>query len=280
MFIQDILLTLQQFWIEQGCTLLHPIDTEVGAATLHPVTMSKSLGQKPWKIAYLQPCRRPGDGRYAQNPNRMQYYYQFQVLIKPSPSDIQDLCLKSIKELGIDNKNHDIRFLHNDWENVTLGACGVGWEVWCDGMEIIQFTYMQQVGGIQCSLIPAEITYGIERVAMYIQNKNSVWDLSWSKKMNYREIYQDQEIEFCFFNFEGENTSILLKHFSDFEKMSIDLLNKNLVYPSYSYCLKASHTFNILDSRNIFSVTERENYVSRIRDLSKSCCDKFLKKYG
>ena len=248
MYLQDIIFKLQNFWGEQGCNILQPLDVEVGAGTSHPATMLKSLDSKPWQVAYVQPCRRPADGRYANNPNRMQYYNQFQVLMKPSPSNIQQKCLDSIRNLGINNKLHDIRFIHSDWENPTLGAWGLGWEIWCDGMEIIQFTYMQQVGGVTCRLIPAEVTYGLERLAMYIQDKESVWDLKWNKNTKYSDIYRDQEIEFCHFNFEDCDSKLFVKHFAEYEQISQSLIKRNYIYPAYEYCLKASHIFNILES--------------------------------
>ena len=280
MYLQDVIFNLQKFWGEYGCNIVQPLDTEVGAGTSHPATMLRSLDANPWKVAYVQPCRRPADGRYADNPNRMQYYNQFQVLMKPSPADIQQKCLDSMLHLGIDNKLHDIRFIHSDWENPTLGAWGLGWEIWCDGMEIIQFTYMQQVGGVSCKLIPAEVTYGLERLAMYLQDKDSVWDLEWNKETKYRDIYRNQEIEFCHFNFEDNNTEIFLKHFADFEKISNDLISKDLVYPAYEFCLKASHVFNILEARGVLSVAERASYIARVRNLAKDCCEKYAVKFS
>ena len=276
MHFQDIIFKLQTYWNQQGCVILQPLDTEVGAGTSHPATMLKSLDDKEWNVAYVQPCRRPTDCRYGDNPNRMQHYYQFQVLMKPSPDDIQKKCLDSLELLGIDNKLHDIRFVHSDWENPTLGAWGLGWEVWCNGMEIIQFTYMQQVGGISCKLIPGEITYGLERLAMYIQDKDSVWDLTWnSSGVTYGDIFLSQEKEFCEFNFNAANTEILITHFKDYEKMALELINKNLLYPAYDYCVKSSHLFNILEARGVLSVTERASYISRVRNIAKSCCMKF-----
>ena len=278
MYFQDIIFNLQTYWNQQGCVVLQPLDTEVGAGTSHPATMLKSLDDKEWNVAYVQPCRRPADGRYGDNPNRMQHYYQFQVLMKPSPDDIQKKCLDSLKLLGIDNKLHDIRFVHSDWENPTLGAWGLGWEVWCNGMEIIQFTYMQQVGGIACKLIPGEITYGLERLAMYIQDKDNVWDLVWnSSGITYKDIFLAQEKEFCEFNFNVANTDILIAHFKDYEKMALELIDKNLLYPAYDYCVKSSHLFNILEARGVLSVTERASYISRVRNIAKSCCSKFAK---
>ena len=238
MHFQDIIFNLQKYWNQQGCVVLQSLDTEVGAGTSHPATMLKSLDEKSWNVAYVQPCRRPADGRYGDNPNRMQHYYQFQVLMKPSPDDIQEKCLNSLKILGIDSNLHDIRFVHSDWDNPTLGAWGLGWEVWCNGMEIIQFTYMQQVGGISCKLIPGEITYGLERLAMYIQDKDNVWDLVWnSSGITYKDIFLAQEKEFCEFNFNVADTDMLIRHFNDYEVMAQKLIDKNLLYPAYDYCV-------------------------------------------
>ena len=276
MFFQDIIFNLQTYWGDQGCVILQPLDTEVGAGTSHPATMLKSLGDNRWNVAYVQPCRRPTDGRYGENPNRMQYYYQFQVLMKPSPDDIQKKCIESLKSLGIDKALHDIRFVHSDWENPTLGAWGLGWEIWCDGMEIIQFTYMQQVGGVSCKIIPAEITYGLERLAMYVQAKDSVWDLVWnSSGITYKEILLEQEREFCKYNFHGADTKILIQHFQGYEKIASQLIAEGLIYPAYDYCLKSSHLFNILEARGVLSVTERVAYIAKVRDMAKSCCLKF-----
>ena len=280
MNFQDIIFNLQTYWNKQGCVVLQPLDTEVGAGTSHPATMLKSLDNKHWNVAYVQPCRRPTDGRYGKNPNRMQHYYQFQVLMKPSPHDLQQKCLDSLKLLGIDGHLHDIRFVHSDWANPTLGAWGLGWEVWCNGMEIIQLTYMQQIGGISCKLIPGEITYGLERLAMYIQDKDNVWDLVWnSNGITYKDIFFIQEQEFCEFNFNEANTNILIRHFNDYESMATHLIAKNLLYPAYDYCIKSSHLFNILEARRVLSVTERVSYINRVRNISKSCCAKFAKIY-
>ncbi|WPX95968.1 glycine--tRNA ligase subunit alpha [Candidatus Bandiella euplotis] len=276
MFFQDIIFNLQTYWNDQGCVILQPLDTEIGAGTSNPATMLKSLDDKKWNVAYVQPCRRPADGRYGQNPNRMQHYYQFQVLMKPSPDDIQSKCIESLKLLGIDKNLHDLRFVHSDWENPTLGAWGLGWEVWCNGMEIVQFTYMQQVGGIPCKIIPGEITYGIERLAVYIQNKDSVWDLIWnSSGISYGEIFLNQEQEFCQYNFHSANTEILMKHFEDYEGIANQLIDEGLVYPAYDYCVKSSHLFNVLEARGVLSVTERAAYIARVRNLAKNCCLKF-----
>ena len=281
MYFQDIIFTLQKFWCDYGCSIIQPIDTEVGAGTSHYATMLRALDKKPTNVVYVQPCRRPADGRYAQNPNRMQHYYQMQVLLKPSPEDIQQQTVNSLKILGVAPDMHDIRFVHSDWENPTLGAWGLGWEIWCDGMEIIQFTYMQQVGGITCQQIPGEITYGLERLAMYIQKKDNAWDLVWNNKgVTYRDIYEEQEVEFCHFNFHKADTEILIKHFADYETMAAKLLEEKLIHPSYDCCLKASHIFNILDARGVISVTERASYIGRVRDLAKACCLEYSQKHG
>ena len=277
MNFQDIIFKLQVYWNKQGCVILQPMDTEIGAATSHPATMLKSLDNQDWNVAYIQPCRRPSDGRYGKNPNRMQHYYQFQVVMKPSPDDLQQRIINSLKLFGITNDLHDIRFMHSDWENPTLGAWGLGSEVWCNGMEIIQLTYMQQVGGISCTLIPGEITYGLERLAMYVQDKDSIWDIVWnSSGITYKDLFLQQEKEFCNFNFYEANTTILISHFNDYESMANELIAKDLLYPAYNYCLKSSHLFNILEARRILSVPERASYISRVRKLSKSCCTKFV----
>ncbi|MBS0235795.1 MAG: glycine--tRNA ligase subunit alpha [Proteobacteria bacterium] len=273
MHFQDLILKLQNFWGAKGCTILQPYDMEVGAGTSSPATLLRCLGDKPWNVAYVQPSRRPVDGRYGENPNRMQHYYQFQVILKPSPDNIQELCLESLYAIGIDPKVHDLRFVEDDWENPTLGAWGLGWEVWCDGMEVFQFTYMQQVGGIECSIIPGELTYGLERLAMYIQNVDNVWDLSWnSAGVKYRDIFLASEKEYSAYNFEYANTAMLLRHFKDHEEECQALLARGLVYPAYDQCLKAAHIFNLLDARGVISVTERTSYIARIRQLSKECC--------
>ena len=276
---QDIIQVLQIYWSKQGCTILQPLDTEVGAGTSHPATMLKSLGSDSWNVVYVQPCRRPNDGRYGDNPNRMQHYYQLQVLMKPSPDNLQKMLLESLILIGIDKNLHDIRFINSDWKNPTLGAYGLGWEVWCDGMEIIQFTYIQQVGGIDCCVIPGEITYGLERLAMYIQNKDDIWDLSWSSGgVTYKDIFLIQEKEFCDFNFNHANIDIITNHFNDYELIANDLIDKGLLYPAYDYCIKASHLFNILEARGSISVTERSSYISRVRTITKKCCTKFIQK--
>lgn len=278
---QQIILDLQNYWQDYGCAILQPYDAHIGAGTFHPATVLRSLGPKPWNVAYVQPSRRPTDSRYAEHPNRMQHYYQFQVILKPSPDDIQDLYLKSLERLGIDTAKHDIRFVEDDWESPTLGASGLGWEVWCDGMEVSQFTYMQQIGGIDCRPVAGEITYGLERLALYIQGVDAVKDLDWNgqtgyKALTYGEVEFDAEKQFSAFNLEFADTKILLKHFEDSEKQCRDLIDQNLPMPAYDYCLAASHLFNLLQSRGVISVTQRADYISRVRDLAKMCCVTWL----
>ena len=269
---QEIIFKLQKFWSDQGCVILQPYDMEVGAGTFHPATTLRSLGPQPWKAAYVQPSRRPTDGRYGENPNRLQHYYQYQVIIKPSPEDVQKLYLKSLSALGIVYKDHDIRFVEDDWESPTLGASGLGWEVWCDGMEITQFTYFQQMAGFECKPVSAEITYGLERICMYIQNKNNVYDLDWNHEgIKYGDVFKRAEQEFSAYNFEHANTESLFDQFSKVEKECNSLAEKKLCLPAYDQCLKASHIFNLLDARGVISVTERANYINRIRSLAKAC---------
>ena len=269
---QDIIMKLQNFWGKNGCVLLQPYDLEVGAGTFHPATTLRSLGPKPWKAAYVQPSRRPTDGRYGENPNRLQHYYQFQVIIKPSPKNIKQTYLKSLAAIGIDIKNHDIRFVEDDWESPTLGAAGLGWEVWCDGMEVTQFTYFQQMTGIECKPVPVEITYGLERLSMFVQGKNNVFDLDWNNEgVKYKEVFFQAEKEFSAYNFEFANTDILLQNFETTEKECKSLLDKKLSLPAYDQCLKASHIFNLLDARGVIGVAERTGYITRIRELAKGC---------
>jgi len=268
---QDTILYLQKYWSKQGCILLQPYDLEVGAGTFHPATTLRSLGQKPWKTAYVQPSRRPTDGRYGDNPNRLQHYYQFQVLIKPSPKNIKKLYLNSIASIGINHEEHDIRFVEDDWESPTLGAAGLGWEVWCDGMEITQITYFQQMAGIECKPISVEITYGLERICMLNQNKKNVFDLNWNNDgVFYRDVFHQAEKEFSAYNFEYANTDNLFKIFDMLEKEALSLIEKKISLPAYDQCLKASHVFNILDARGVISVAQRAEYISRIRDLTKN----------
>ncbi|MAV05951.1 MAG: glycine--tRNA ligase subunit alpha [Candidatus Pelagibacter sp.] len=267
---QDIIMNLQKFWGKYGCIILQPYDLEVGAGTFHPATTLRSLGSKPWKAAYVQPSRRPTDGRYGENPNRLQHYYQFQVIIKPSPDNIKQTYLKSLASIGIDVKNHDIRFVEDDWESPTLGASGLGWEVWCDGMEITQFTYFQQMTGLECKPVPVELTYGLERLCMFVQEKDNVFDLDWNNDgVKYKEVFLQAEKEFSAYNFEHANTENLLKSFEVAEKECIALLEKKLALPAYDQCLKASHLFNLLDSRGVIGVAERTGYINRIRELAK-----------
>jgi glycyl-tRNA synthetase alpha chain len=274
---QELILTLQAYWGRQGCVLLQPYDVEMGAGTFHPATTLRALGPKPWKAAYVQPSRRPKDGRYGENPNRLQCYYQFQVILKPSPPGIQELYLGSLKELGLDPGIHDMRFVEDDWESPTLGAWGLGWEVWCDGMEVSQFTYFQQVGGIDCSPVSGELTYGLERLAMYIQGVDNVYDLHYGNGVKYGEVFLQNEREQSTYNFEKANTDILFQHFRDAEGECQSLLAAGLALPAYDQCIKASHNFNLLDARGVISVTERQAYIGRVRALAKACCEAWLR---
>ena len=267
---QDTILNFQKFWSKHGCIILQPYDMEVGAGTFHPATTLRSLGPKPWKAAYVQPSRRPTDGRYGDNPNRLQHYYQFQVIIKPSPSNIKKLYLNSLSVIGINPKNHDIRFVEDDWESPTLGAAGLGWEVWCDGMEITQFTYFQQMAGFECKPVSVEITYGLERICMFTQQKKNVYDLIWNNEgVEYREVFYQSEKEFSAYNFEHANTENLFKMFDMLESEARSLVEKKIALPAYDQCLKASHVFNVLDARGTISVAQRAEYISRIREITK-----------
>ncbi|MDZ4791949.1 MAG: glycine--tRNA ligase subunit alpha [Hyphomicrobiales bacterium] len=291
---QDLIMTLQQFWAAQGCVILQPYDMEVGAGTFHPATILRALGPRPWNAAFVQPSRRPKDGRYGENPNRLQHYYQFQVIMKPSPPDIQDLYLESLRAIGIDMRNHDVRFVEDDWESPTLGAWGLGWEVWCDGMEVSQFTYFQQVGGFDCEPVSGELTYGLERLAMYVQGVENVYDLNFNgrddaKRILYGDVFRQAEQEYSRHNFEHADTDILLARFRDAEKECKALLaagepregandpRHKMVLPAYDQAIKASHIFNLLDARGVISVTERQSYILRVRDLAKACCAAWLK---
>ena len=275
---QQIILLLQNFWSDKGCVVLQPYDLEVGAGTFHPATTLRSLGPDHWSAAYVQPCRRPSDGRYGDSPNRLQHYYQFQVVMKPSPIILKEMYLESLKVLGIDHKVHDIRFVEDDWESPTLGAWGLGWEVWCDGMEISQFTYFQQMTGIECKPVPVEITYGLERLCMFVQEKNNVFDLDWNNNgVKYKEVFFQAEKEFSAYNFEFANTDTLLKSFENTENECKSLLEKKLSLPAYDQCLKASHIFNILDARGVISVAQRAEYISRIREITKGAAEIWLK---
>jgi glycyl-tRNA synthetase alpha chain len=288
---QDLILTLHQYWAAQGCVILQPYDMEVGAGTFHPATTLRSVGPKPWAAAYVQPSRRPKDGRYGENPNRLQHYYQYQVIIKPSPPNLQELYLGSLAAIGIDPQLHDLRFVEDDWESPTLGAWGLGWEVWCDGMEVSQFTYFQQVGGLDCFPVSGELTYGLERLAMYVQGVDNVYDLNFNglegaKKITYGDVFLQAEQEFSHYNFEHADTEILFQHFKDAETECKSLLDKSLngnhtlALPAYDQCIKASHTFNLLDARGVISVTERQAYILRVRDLAKGCCEAWSKSAG
>lgn len=279
-----MLLNLQMFWQDQGCTIVQPYDMPAGAGTFHNATFLRSLSSKPWATAYVAPSRRPTDGRYGENPNRLGSYYQFQVLIKPSPDNIQELYLKSLEMLGLDIKKHDIRFVEDNWESPTLGAWGLGWEVWLDGMEVTQFTYFQQVGGIACNPVSVEITYGVERLAMYLQEKESVFDLVWNENQfgvtTYGDVHKQSEYEFSRYNFEVADVAILFEHFENAQKECKRCLEENLPLPAYDYCLMASHTFNVLDARKAISVTQRQNYILKIRELAKGCALKYKEVVG
>jgi glycyl-tRNA synthetase alpha chain len=274
---QGLIMTLQHYWAERGCVILQPYDMEVGAGTFHPATILRALGPERWNAAYVQPSRRPKDGRYGENPNRLQHYYQFQVILKPSPSDIQQQYLGSLEALGIDSHNHDIRFVEDDWESPTLGAWGLGWEVWCDGMEVSQFTYFQQVGGIDCRPVSGELTYGLERLAMYVQGVDNVYDLDFNGAgVTYGEVFLRSEREYSAYNFDFADTQILFNHFTDAEKECQALVRAGLTLPAYDQCVKASHCFNLLDARGVISVTERAAYIGRVRALAKACAECWL----
>ncbi len=273
---QEVILELQRYWAEQNCVLMQPYDIEVGAGTFNPATLLRCLGPEPWNCAYVEPSRRPTDGRYGDNPNRLQHYYQFQVVIKPSPKNIQDLYLDSLRRLGIDPLAHDIRFVEDDWESPTLGAWGVGWEVWLDGMEISQFTYFQQAGGLDLKPVTVEITYGIERISMYLQEVESVYDLRWTGDVTYGHVYHENEVEFSKYNFEEADVPLHLELFDRFEKEALRLAAMDLVLPAYDYCLKCSHVFNVLDARGAISVAERQQYIGRVRGLAKACAEGYV----
>ncbi len=277
MNFQNLILSLQNYWAEQGCIIQQPYDIEKGAGTFNPATFLRALGPEPWNVAYVEPSRRPTDGRYGENPNRLQHYYQFQVILKPSPQNIQELYLDSLKSFGIDPLAHDIRFVEDNWEGPTLGAWGLGWEVWLDGMEITQFTYFQQCGGIDLKPISGEITYGCERIAMYLQGVDNVYDLEWTDGIKYGDIHHQTEVEFSHYNFEEADTEMLFKLFDMYEKESLRLIAKELVFPAYDFVLKGSHAFNLLDARNAISVTERASYIGRVRNLAKLCAEGYVK---
>ena len=275
---QDTIINLQKYWSKQGCVVLQPYDMEVGAGTFHPATTLRALGPKAWKAAYVQPSRRPTDGRYGENPNRLQHYYQFQVIIKPSPDNIKKLFLNSLNTIGINHKDHDIRFVEDDWESPTLGAAGLGWEVWCDGMEITQFTYFQQMAGMECKPVSVELTYGLERICMFTQQKKNVFDLLWNDRgIKYSEIYYQSEKEFSAYNFEYANTENLFKIFDMLQSEANSLIEKKLSLPAYDQCLKSSHVFNLLDARGVISVAQRAEYIKRIRDITKAVAEVWLK---
>ena len=274
---QNLILRLHDFWSEQGCVILQPYDMEVGAGTFHPATTLRALGPDSWRAAYVQPSRRPADGRYGDNPNRLQHYYQYQVILKPSPADSQELYLQSLKVLGIDPLTHDIRFVEDDWESPTLGAAGLGWEVWCDGMEVTQFTYFQQVGGIECNPVAVELTYGLERLAMYIQGVENVYDIDFNGQgVTYGEVFHQAECEFSAYNFEHASTDILRTQFEFAEQECAKLLEKKLPLPAYDQCIKSSHLFNLLDARGAVSVTDRASFIGRVRTLAKGCCETWI----
>ena len=277
MTFQELILSLQKFWSEQGCVIQQPYDIEVGAGTFNPATFLRVIGPEPWNVAYVEPSRRPTDGRYGENPNRLQHYYQYQVIMKPSPFDIQDLYLKSLKSFGIDPLDHDIRFVEDDWESPTLGAWGLGWEVWLDGMEITQFTYFQQAGGIDLKPVSVEITYGIERIAMYLQGIDNVYDLEWTKGIKYGDVHHRGEVEFSKYNFEESDPEMLFKLFDMYEHESSRIIEKGLILPAYDYCLKCSHTFNLLQARGAISITERTGYIARVRTLARAVAEAYLK---
>ena len=276
MYFQDVISSLNNFWARKGCVLLQPYDMEVGAGTFHPTTLLKSLGPEPWNVAYVQPSRRPTDGRYGENPNRLQHYYQYQVILKPSPTDVQDQYLESLKVLGVDPLEHDIRFVEDDWESPTLGASGLGWEVWLDGMEITQFTYFQVCGSIELHPIPVELTYGLERITMYLQGVDNVYDLKWNKNITYGDVHHQQEVEQSTYNFEKANVDDLLSFFNKYEAEARQVIEDELVLPAYEYCLKCSHTFNLLDARGAISVTERTGYITRIRNIARVAAKAYL----
>ena len=276
MNFQEVILSLQKFWARKGCVLVQPYDIEVGAGTFHQATLLKVLGPEPWNAAYVQPSRRPTDGRYGENPNRLQHYYQFQVILKPSPVNVQKQYLQSLKALGIDILEHDIRFVEDDWESPTLGASGLGWEVWLDGMEITQFTYFQMAGSIELHPVSVEITYGLERISMYLQGIDNVYDLQWNKNITYGDVHHRQEVEQSTYNFELADVDMLLDLFNKYEDEAMRIIKEKLVIPAYEYCLKCSHTFNILDARGAISVTERTGYIARIRSLARACAEQYL----
>ncbi|MCL1849671.1 MAG: glycine--tRNA ligase subunit alpha [Clostridiales bacterium] len=280
MYFQDMILSLDAFWGEHGCIIAQPYDLEKGAGTMNPATFLRALGPEPWNVAYVEPSRRPGDGRYGENPNRLQHYYQYQVILKPSPDDIQELYLESLRRLGVVPEDHDIRFVEDNWENPSLGAGGLGWEVWLDGMEVTQFTYFQQCGGLECRPVSGEITYGIERLCMYVQKKENVYDILWTDGVTYGDVYHQNEVDYSTYNFEVADVDMLLSLFDMYEKEARAVIGKGLVQPAYDYVLKCSHTFNLLDARGAISVTERTGYITRVRNLARACALGFVELRG
>jgi len=276
MNFQNVILRLQQFWADYGCLIQQPYDVEVGAGTFNPATLLRVLGPEPWQVAYVEPSRRPTDGRYGENPNRLQHYYQYQVILKPSPLDVQDVYLESLKVLGVNPLDHDIRFVEDDWESPTLGAWGLGWEVWLDGMEITQFTYFQQAGGFDLDPVSVELTYGLERIAMYLQEVDNVYNLRWNDHVTYGQVHHQGEVENSTYNFEKADVKMLFTLFDLYEKEGQSMLEEDLVLPAYDYCLKCSHTFNLLEARGSISVTERTGYIARVRDLAKGCASAYI----
>ena len=277
MNFQEMILTLNKFWGEQGCIIMQPYDIEKGAGTMNPSTFLRSLGPEPWNVAYIEPCRRPADGRYGENPNRLQHYYQYQVILKPSPDNIQELYLQSLEALGINTLEHDIRFVEDNWESPTLGAWGLGWEVWLDGMEVTQFTYFQQCGGIDCKPVCGEITYGLERLATFIQGVDSVYDIQWVGDVQYRDVFHQNEVDYSEYNFKVADTDMLFMFFDAYEKEAMRVVEAGLVQPAYDYVLKCSHTFNLLDARGAISVTERTHYIARVRNMARACAQGYVK---
>jgi glycyl-tRNA synthetase alpha chain len=275
---QDLIFTLQQFWASKGCSIIQPLDMEVGAGTFHPSTFLRAIGPEPWNAAFVQPSRRPTDGRYGENPNRLQHYYQFQVILKPSPKEIQDLYLQSLAEIGIDLQTHDVRFVEDNWESPTLGAWGLGWEVWLDGMEVSQFTYFQQVGGLECRPVAGELTYGLERLAMYLQNVDSVYDLAWNDTISYGDVFHQNEVEQSEYNFDIADTKVLFRQFDEAENMNSALIEKNLPLPAYEQVIKASHIFNLLDARSAISVTDRARFIRAVRTMSAKVAQCYYEK--
>ena len=277
MNFQEMILTLNKFWGEQGCIIMQPYDIEKGAGTMNPSTFLRALGPEPWNVAYIEPCRRPADGRYGENPNRLQHYYQYQVILKPSPDNIQELYLQSLEALGINTLEHDIRFVEDNWESPTLGAWGLGWEVWLDGMEVTQFTYFQQCGGIDCKPVCGEITYGLERLATFIQGVDSVYDIQWVGDVQYRDVFHQNEVDYSEYNFKVADTDMLFMFFDAYEKEAMRVIEAGLVQPAYDYVLKCSHTFNLLDARGAISVTERTHYIARVRNMARACAQGYVK---